>query len=118
MTSRGDDTMAPAEIEQVLMSHPAVRNAVCFGVEDDKYGELVAAAVTLGQDTEARDLIDHCRKQLAAYKVPARIHFLLEIPRTPTGKMQRRRVAGFVSQPPAAQSSSACPAPGRSALTS
>src|SRR5258707_8328574 len=103
MIIRGGENIAPAEIEQVLMSHPAVRNAVCFGVEDDKYGELVAAAVTLGQDTEARDLIDHCRKQLAAYKVPARIHFLREIPRTPTGKVQRRRVAEFAAQRPAAQ---------------
>jgi acyl-CoA synthetase (AMP-forming)/AMP-acid ligase II len=103
MIIRGGENIAPAEIEQVLMSHPAVRDAVCFGVEDDKYGELVAAAVTLGQDTEARDLIDHCREQLAAYKVPARIHVLREIPRTPTGKVQRRRVAEFVAQRPAAQ---------------
>jgi acyl-CoA synthetase (AMP-forming)/AMP-acid ligase II len=103
MIIRGGENIAPAEIEQVLMSHPAVRDAVCFGVEDDKYGELVAAAVTLGQDAEASDLIDHCRQQLAAYKVPVRIHVLREIPRTPTGKVQRRRVAEVVAQRPAAQ---------------
>ncbi|HEX9528530.1 MAG TPA: fatty acid--CoA ligase, partial [Streptosporangiaceae bacterium] len=97
MIIRGGENIAPAEIEQVLMSHPAVRDAVCFGVEDDKYGELVAAAVTLAQDTEARDLIEHCREQLAAFKVPAAIHVLPEIPRTPTGKVQRRRVAAFVA---------------------
>jgi len=97
MIIRGGENIAPAEIEQVLMSHPAVRYAVCFGVEDDKYGELVAAAVTLAQDTEARDLIEHCREQLAAFKVPAAIHVLPEIPRTPTGKVQRRRVAAFVA---------------------
>ena len=39
---RGGENIAPAEIEQVLLSHPAVRDAVCFGVADDKYGELVA----------------------------------------------------------------------------
>jgi acyl-CoA synthetase (AMP-forming)/AMP-acid ligase II len=98
MIIRGGENIAPAEIEQVLMSHPAVRDAVCFGVPDDKYGELVAAAVTLGQDVEAAGLIDHCRQQLAAFKVPARIHFLPEIPRTATGKVQRRRVAEFVEQ--------------------
>src|SRR5216683_5952360 len=97
MIIRGGENIAPAEIEQVLMSHPAVRDAVCFGVPDDKYGELVAAAVTLAQDTEARDLIEHCREQLAAFKVPAAIHVLPEIPRTPTGKVQRRRVAAFVA---------------------
>ncbi len=103
MIIRGGENIAPAEIEQVLMSHPAVRDAVCFGVEDDKYGELVAAAVTVAQDAETRDLIEHCRRQLAAFKVPARIHVVPEIPRTPTGKVQRRRVAEFVAQRQAAQ---------------
>ena len=63
MIIRGGENIAPAEIEQVLMSHPAVRDAVCFGVDDDKYGELVAAAVALDQDAQAKDLIDHCRQQ-------------------------------------------------------
>ncbi len=103
MIIRGGENIAPAEIEQVLMSHPAVRDAVCFGVEDDKYGELVAAAVTMAQDAETRELIEHCRQQLAAFKVPARIHVVPEIPRTPTGKVQRRRVAEFVAQRQAAQ---------------
>jgi oxalate---CoA ligase len=98
MIIRGGENISPAEIEQVLMSHPAVRDAVCFGLADDKYGELVGAAVTLTGDAGARDLIDHCRKQLAAFKVPTRIDVLPEIPRTPTGKVQRRRVAELVAQ--------------------
>ena len=98
MIIRGGENIAPAEIEQVLVSHPAVRDAVCFGVPDDKYGELVAAAVTLDQDAEARDLIDHCRQRLAAFKVPARIDVVPEIPRTSTGKPQRRRMAEAVAQ--------------------
>ena len=98
MIIRGGENIAPAEIEQVLMSHPAVRDAVCFGVADDKYGELVAAAVTLSKDAPVEDLIKHCRDQLAAFKVPARIDVLAEIPRTPTGKVQRRRVAEFVAR--------------------
>jgi acyl-CoA synthetase (AMP-forming)/AMP-acid ligase II len=98
MILRGGENIAPAEIEQVLMTHPAVRDAVCFGIADAKYGELVGAAVTLGGEAEVRDLIDHCREQLAAFKVPARIDVLTEIPRTPTGKVQRRRVAEFVEQ--------------------
>ncbi len=103
MIIRGGENIAPAEIEQVLLAHPAVRDAVCFGIEDDKYGELVAAAVTLGQDTEASELIEHCRGQLAAFKVPVRIDVLPEIPRTPTGKLQRRRVAEAVAQRRAAR---------------
>jgi oxalate---CoA ligase len=103
MIIRGGENIAPAEIEQVLLSHPAVRDAACFGVEDDKYGELVAAAVALHEHTESRELIDHCRGQLAAFKVPVRIDVLPEIPRTPTGKLQRRRVAEAVAQRRASQ---------------
>jgi len=96
MIIRGGENIAPAEIEQVLQSHPAVRDAVCFGIADEKYGELVGAAVTLGSPAEVGELIEHCRQQLAPFKVPARIDVLAEIPRTPTGKVQRRRVAEFV----------------------
>jgi acyl-CoA synthetase (AMP-forming)/AMP-acid ligase II len=98
MIIRGGENIAPAEIEQVLESHAAVRDAVCFGVADDKYGEVVGAAVTLSADADVKDLIAHCRQQLAAFKVPARIDVLTEIPRTATGKVQRRRVAEFVAQ--------------------
>src|SRR5215831_9038794 len=98
MIIRGGENIAPAEIEQVLLSHPAVRDAVCFGVPDDKYGELVGAAVTLTADAEVTDLIAHCRERLAPFKVPARIDVLPEIPRTATGKIQRRRVAEVVLQ--------------------
>jgi oxalate---CoA ligase len=102
MIIRGGENISPAEIEQVLLSHPAVGDAVCFGVQDDKYGEVPAAAVTLTQDAEAGALIDHCRGRLAAFKVPASIYILPEIPRTPTGKIQRRRVAEFLIGPRAA----------------
>ncbi len=98
MILRGGENIAPAEIEQVLFSHPAVRDAVCFGVADAKYGELVAAAVTLTADATVKSLLDHCRQSLAAFKVPSRIEVLTEIPRTPTGKVQRRKVAEFVAQ--------------------
>jgi oxalate---CoA ligase len=98
MIIRGGENIAPAEIEQVLLSHPAVRDAVCFGIADEKYGELVGAAVTLASPAEVAELIGHCRRQLAPFKVPARIDVLAEIPRTPTGKVQRRRVAEFVAR--------------------
>jgi acyl-CoA synthetase (AMP-forming)/AMP-acid ligase II len=101
MIIRGGENISPAEIEQVLLSHPAVRDAVCFGVADEKYGELVGAAITLAAQAEPPDpkvLIAHCREQLAAFKVPAQIDVLDEIPRTPTGKVQRRRVGEFVAQ--------------------
>jgi oxalate---CoA ligase len=101
MIIRGGENISPAEIEQVLLGHPAVRDAVCFGVADDKYGELVGAAITLtaeAEPPETKALIAHCREQLAAFKVPAQIDVLDEIPRTPTGKVQRRKVGEFVAQ--------------------
>jgi oxalate---CoA ligase len=97
MILRGGENISPAEVEQALLSHSAVRDAVCFGVADDKYGELVSAAVTLSAQTDAAELIAHCRERLAAFKVPATIHVLDGIPRTATGKIQRRRVAEYVA---------------------
>jgi acyl-CoA synthetase (AMP-forming)/AMP-acid ligase II len=97
MILRGGENISPAEVEQVLLSHPAVRDAVCFGVPDEKYGELVSAAVTLSAQADAADLIGHCRERLAAFKVPGTIHILDQIPRTATGKIQRRRMAEYVS---------------------
>jgi acyl-CoA synthetase (AMP-forming)/AMP-acid ligase II len=96
MIIRGGENISPVEIEQVLLAHPAVRDAVCFGVADDKYGELVGAAVTLTGEVEVKELVDHCRGQLAPFKVPASIRILDQIPRTATGKVQRRRVAEFL----------------------
>jgi acyl-CoA synthetase (AMP-forming)/AMP-acid ligase II len=98
MIIRGGENIGPAEIEQVLLSHPAVRDAVCFGVPDEKYGELVGAAVTLSADAETSELIAYCRERLAPFKVPSRIDVLPEIPRTATGKIQRRKVAEVVLQ--------------------
>jgi acyl-CoA synthetase (AMP-forming)/AMP-acid ligase II len=97
MILRGGENISPAEIEQVLLGHPAVADAVCFGVADGKYGEIVGAAVTLSGDATVAELTDHCRGQLAAFKIPASIRILDEIPRTATGKVQRRRVAEFVA---------------------
>jgi oxalate---CoA ligase len=93
MIIRGGENISPAEIEEALLSHAAVRDAACFGVPDAKYGELVGAAVALERDVTPRELTEHCRQRLAAFKVPATITVLDEIPRTPTGKPQRRKAA-------------------------
>src|SRR5262249_23720163 len=92
MIIRGGENISPAEIEQVVVAHPAERDAVGFGVADEKYGELVGAAVTLAADASVSELIGFCRERLAPFKVPAMVHILDQIPRTATGKVQRRRV--------------------------
>lgn len=98
MILRGGENISPAEIEDVLLSHPAVTDAVCFGVEDEKYGEEVAAAVSLSGEADEAALLAYCRERLAAFKVPRVIHTLEAIPRTPTGKLQRRRAAAFIEE--------------------
>src|SRR3990170_616894 len=86
---RGGENISPLEVEEVLLSHPAVADAACFGVPDEKYGEQVAAAVSLRGEADERALIEHCREHLTAVKVPSAVHILDAIPRTPTGKLQR-----------------------------
>jgi acyl-coenzyme A synthetase/AMP-(fatty) acid ligase len=77
----------------VLLAHPAVAEAVCFGVPHPTWGEEVSAAVVLqGAATEA-ELLGYCRERLADYKRPKQIHITDAIPRTATGKIQRRVVA-------------------------
>jgi acyl-CoA synthetase (AMP-forming)/AMP-acid ligase II len=93
---RGGENISPVEVEDVLLGHPAVVDVACFGVPHEKYGELVAVAVSLSGEADEQTLIDHCRQHLTAVKVPSVVHVLPEIPRTPTGKLQRRRVAAAI----------------------
>jgi acyl-CoA synthetase (AMP-forming)/AMP-acid ligase II len=92
MILRGGENISPYEIEEVLLAHPAVRDAVAFGIDDEKYGEEVGAAVALAGDADEQALRDWCRERLAAFKVPRTIFVLDAIPRTATGKLQRKRV--------------------------
>jgi acyl-CoA synthetase (AMP-forming)/AMP-acid ligase II len=93
MIIRGGENISPYEIEEVIKSHPAVSDAVCFGIDDAKYGQVVAAAVTLVAAAGPDELREHCRGALAGFKVPESIHVVDAIPRTPTGKVQRRLLA-------------------------
>jgi acyl-CoA synthetase (AMP-forming)/AMP-acid ligase II len=93
---RGGENISPLEVEEVLLAHPSVADAACFGVPDAKYGEQVAVAVSLKDAADERALVEHCRERLTAVKVPSVVHILPEIPRTPTGKLQRRRIAAAI----------------------
>ncbi|KMY66123.1 long-chain fatty acid--CoA ligase [Desulfocarbo indianensis] len=87
----GGENVYPAEVERVLKLHPAVAEAAVVGVPDPKWGEVGHAFVILHADAgvEAEALHDHCRDHLAAYKVPHRIAFVKEFPRTPLGKVRK-----------------------------
>jgi acyl-CoA synthetase (AMP-forming)/AMP-acid ligase II len=98
MIIRGGENVSPLEVEAVLLGHPAVADAVCFGVPDEKYGEEVVAAVALAAEAEPEVLVDFCRERLAAFKAPKSVYVLDRIPRTPTGKLQRKRMPGHVGR--------------------
>jgi acyl-CoA synthetase (AMP-forming)/AMP-acid ligase II len=95
LINRGGEKISPREIDEVLLRHPAVAEAVAFGVPHRMWGEEVAAAVVLREGAAAGepDLLSYCRERLAEFKSPKKIHIVEAIPRTATGKLQRRVVA-------------------------
>jgi acyl-CoA synthetase (AMP-forming)/AMP-acid ligase II len=89
--NRGGEKVSPAEVDDVLMDHPAVRQVLTFAVPHAKLGEEVAAAVVLreGASVSERVLRDFVASRLADFKVPRKVVFLAEIPKGATGKLQR-----------------------------
>ncbi len=92
---RGGENIAPHEVDEILLRHPAVAAAVTFGCAHPTLGEEVAAAVVLHEPHGATEsaLIKHCREFLAEYKCPKKIYLVKSIPTTATGKIRRRAVA-------------------------
>ena len=88
----GGENIYPAEVEDVLRQHPAVAEAVVLGLADANWGQVVAAVIELreGQSAASDDIIAFSRQRLAGYKIPRRITFVVALPRTASGKIQRR----------------------------
>jgi acyl-CoA synthetase (AMP-forming)/AMP-acid ligase II len=97
LINRGGEKISPREIDETLLRHPAVAEACCFAVPDRVYGEAVAAAVVLKDSATEKELIAHCRSSLSDFKCPATIYIMDSIPRTATGKIQRRNVAAAIA---------------------
>jgi acyl-CoA synthetase (AMP-forming)/AMP-acid ligase II len=97
LINRGGEKISPREVDEVLLEHPAVAEACCFGIPDRIYGEGVAAAVVLKEAATEKDLIAHCRSSLSDFKCPTTIYIMESIPRTATGKIQRRNVAAAIT---------------------
>jgi acyl-CoA synthetase (AMP-forming)/AMP-acid ligase II/acyl carrier protein len=91
MINRGGEKISPREIEEALLSGPGVADAIAFSIPDPVLGEIVGAAVVLKgeQGVPAADLKKHVSGRLAYFKVPARLWIVDEIPKGPTGKIQR-----------------------------
>ena len=96
----GGENVYPYEIEQVLRSHPKVKDAAVVGIADREWGQKVAAAVSpvdgSGLTTEA--LLGYSRAHLAGFKQPRLIRFVAALPRTSSGKIQRDRVKAIFGQ--------------------
>ena len=91
MINRGGEKIAPKEVDEVLMQHPAITQAIAFAVPHPTLGEDIAAAVILKENTIAteNEIRDFVSVQLANFKVPNQVVIVDEIPKGPTGKLQR-----------------------------
>jgi fatty-acyl-CoA synthase len=94
MIVSGGENVYPLEVEQTLDAHPAVLEAAVIGVDDEQFGQRLAAFVVLrpGCDVSADDLKNHVKEQLAGYKVPRAVSFLETLPRNATGKVVKREL--------------------------
>jgi len=101
LVKTGGINVAPAEVEEILQAHPAVRQAVVVGLPDPEREEILAALIVLHDEASAtpEELIRHCRAQGAAFKVPRRIVLVPheQVPLTDTGKISKRGVQELLS---------------------
>ena len=93
LINRGGEKIAPREIDEVLLTHPAVAEAVAFGFPHSTWGEEVAAAVVLREPHSESAILAYCKERLADFKCPKKLYIVETIPRTATGKIQRGAVA-------------------------
>jgi long-chain acyl-CoA synthetase len=97
MIISGGANIYPAEIENVLLSHPKVGDAAVFGIPHDDWGEEVKAVVEPaegieGNDELAEEIMAFCADKLARFKTPKTIDFTNEMPRDPNGKLYKRKL--------------------------
>jgi fatty-acyl-CoA synthase len=87
----GGENISTVEVEQALMSHAAVLEVAMVGVPDEKWGERSKAFVVLrdGQVATEEELVEHVRQKIARYKAPRDVDFVVELPKTSTGKIQK-----------------------------
>ena len=98
---RGAENLSPGEIEDTLVTHPAVAEAGVVGIPDDEWGETVAAVVVLkpGAETTAEELQGWTRARLRSSRTPTVIRFRTELPYNETGKLLRRVLRADLSGP-------------------
>jgi acyl-CoA synthetase (AMP-forming)/AMP-acid ligase II len=95
---KGGENIAPREIDDVLYTHPAVIEAAAIGIDDVHYGQEVVACVVLAEGKQASevDIINFCQSKLGKVKTPKQIHFFHDLPKGPSGKVQRLKLVDQV----------------------
>ena len=95
---KGGENIAPKEIDEALYKHPAILDAAAVGIPDDVYGEEILACVTLkpGCSVTEEELRNHCLEQLGKFKTPKIIRFMEDLPKGPSGKIQRLKLPELV----------------------
>lgn len=94
MIISGGENIYPAEIEDILLSHPQIQDVGVIGIPDQKWGEAVKAIVVKkgGEDLTEEELITWCKDRIGKFKIPKSVEFADSIPRTPTGKILKREL--------------------------
>lgn len=97
---KGGENIAPKEIDEALYQHPAILDAAAVGIPDDTYGEEILACVTLqpGSNVTEQELLDHCLELLGKFKTPKTIKLLEELPKGPSGKIQRLKLPDLIQK--------------------
>lgn len=88
----GGENVYPAEIEEVLLSHPAVTEAGVTGVDDEQWGQVPIAFCVCKEKVTEHDILNHCEERLARYKLPKHIYFVETLPRNAANKLLRREL--------------------------
>ena len=93
MIVSGGENVYPVEVENVLMAHPAVRDAAVIAVPHERWGETVKAVIVPTREgLDVSDVISYCRQHLAHYKCPTSVDIVAELPRNPSGKLLKREL--------------------------
>ena len=91
---KGGENIAPREIDEVLLKHPSILEAAAVGIPDTHYGQEIMACVVLKPDCRCseEELLAFCRVELGKYKTPKQIRFMEQLPKGPSGKVQRLKL--------------------------
>lgn len=97
LINRGGEKISPIELDNVMLTYPKVEEAVSFGVPDEKYGQAVNAAIVVkkGETIDIKEFKTYLSSKLASFKIPVQIYLIDKLPKTATGKIQRRTLPKF-----------------------